>query len=924
NITGSQYTTVSFSVPAPQNNTTPGSHTSAINITASESVFSVPLNVELLSPVLETKPSWVSDYLIGDKAFSAAATEAHNTTRRLYLNLNETKSLLFYVKNSGNITLEGVYAYATGFSGLNTTLAWTDGENASEPRNLSTGSYKILNLTVISPDAEGSYTGVIYVNSSNSLPVFDSNITLNIDITNETIVAENSTSGVYYFGSGGQASVAFMIYFYDNETEDTLWGSSHNLSLANSTNHSQVLENLTFTHSAGAFTAGINGSTLSEGNYTVIGSLEDWAGNTADVNFTIELVNNIGAAVSIAQNESLLAKNMNFTFTVTVSKNGSAAPGNVTVCLQLPSGITNMSASLCRQITNLSGDDSDALSWTLKGTLTGAQTINVSAYTADGRFNTSTQKSIAIKYGSVRLEWRYSSDHPGSSVDVNDQFYVKVKVTNNGNLDATDVDVNLIYSGTYFEKIDSDDDDPCEIGTLSVGETDYCTWKLKAKSAASDREIAVSVSADNATVSSSISRYVDIETPSTSTNTGTTSSSENSTSTGSAALTFTKPTASKLSLFQGESYALVVTVKNTGDNELDNLYLEVSGINSSAYTIDSVAKSDLAEDASRTYTIHLKIPTDMAAKDYTMAIKAIATQSSWTKTMTLTVKGILLTFSGLENLSVTQGEDIEVNFSAKNTGGKDLNDLRISIEGAGYNPYNITPTRTVSLGQGLSQNYTLFMQIPENETLGKKGILVKIVTDEKTFTYPFTVNVLPCAEERTEIQERYANLSVLLEDFMERYKKINANEVNLTELDIQINLTQQKMLQIDECLREGDYAEAKNILLDAEADLNSLEISIKSAEKSSGPKQMYLMMVLAFVLFLLGIVAYYVFFPSRGYKPGRGYKMPGTKAPMFSGITRKITSKFSRKSPHEIEREKKLAEWRRIYENAKKKQPYGS
>ena len=123
-------------------------------------------------------------------------------------------------------------------------------------------------------------------------------------------------------------------------------------------------------------------------------------------------------------------------------------------------------------------------------------------------------------------------------------------------------------------------------------------------------------------------------------NTNSPSPSGPSTPTGSFLI---KDLASSLAILQGESKSAQFTLSNTLSNNIANVSVSVSGIDSSWYTLSKSSISILAHGSTQAMTITFNIPNDAEAKNYDVTIsakgKALSETTSRiaTKTMTLTV-----------------------------------------------------------------------------------------------------------------------------------------------------------------------------------------------------------------------------------------------------------------------------------------------
>jgi uncharacterized membrane protein len=893
---------------------------------AGNSNISRALNVEVyVAAGLEVRPEWSENSSIGNASFSSGEAESESLTRSLYTNLNQTKSLLFYVINLGADELENLTAEDYGFIGLNISLEWADGSNISEGRSILNGESKILNLTIYSPDAVGDYLGSLFINSSNGAPYGYANLSLNITATNQTLPKLDSPDGRYYINSYDEAEVGFDVYYYDNATLSLDWASEYNLSVVEYANHSNTLQEpeFVFNSEGGLFSGAINASELDEGNYTLYGELLSLSGNQALVNLTFEIIRNIEIEASIA-NEGNIIKGYNFTLSAEISKSAGAEGGNITACIELPSQLHNTSSGLCKLIENFEGNSSETAEWQIYGDTKGVYTINISAYSEDGRFNATEQKSAVVRYGALELEW-YSSSKPPSTVDNGVSFYARADVTNSGNLNLTNVQLKISFSSAYFEFYSSSTSDTCSISSLSAGASSYCEWRLKPKATATNRAVSVSVISSHNSTSNSISRSITIidPTPAQEASSDSGAESESQTAASQITLSFIRPTASSISVFQGGAYALEVSVKNTGNTNLKNLYLEIAGIESEYYEIDSNSKLELGSGSSRNFGAHLRIPSNFEARTYPLTLRIVSDEKTWTRSISLVVRPIEISYDDLEDHSLIQGGNADIQFTLKNTGEHGLNDVKLSLLGLEEGEYNITPQRILSLLEGGEQNYTLSISLEGSEFYGDMGLFLEAVSDEKSFSYPFILKVLPTENERKSLQDKYHLLSSQYDSLLEKKLKIDEKKSDLSGLVSELDLAAEALSKIDSCLQEGNFAEAKSLILEVESTLNSLDSSLSGMKEKSSPMSVFMFLLLAFIVLALATAGYFAFTPKKGYLPGKGYTIYQPKnAAGGGGALSKMKRKLSGKSAHEIERERKLREWRQYYENAKKKKAY--
>ncbi len=901
----SDYSNVTLTVTSPPTEITDGNYTSEISIISHKPTMKIPLTIMSDTPILKLRPNWKENYFIGNQSLSAGETETYNTTRNLFINLNQTKSLLFVVNNTGTSKLENLTISNGSFGELNITI--------SEPRNITAGSSKILDITVFSPNATGNYSGWIYLNSSNGQPFNYLNLTLNLTVTNKTL--PRLSSPVYYLESDNSTQINFSVYFFDNQTVDKFWNSSYNLTLVNSTNNSQDLQNLTFDVSNGLFSGMINTTNLTEGkNYTIIYNstnniLLDNANNTADINLTFELLNNLN--LNVISDLGQIVRGYPFDFKVNVSKYGNLSANNVTVCLELPDEIKNQTPK-CVLIGNLTGGEWNQTNFTLNGTQKGTYTINITTYSADGRFNKTKEQNVVVKYGNLVAS--LGEDTPDSK-RVNSSFKVYVKIENDGTWPASNVDVNVIAAN---EEKSTD----CSSETITNNSYSICESDSFSFSSTGDKDIYVNLTGvRNSTCSGgdcgawwkSKIGEITITSPPSDGDGG----DGNETPTTNYDLSFEKPTSSTLTINQGGSADLDVKIKNTGDAKLHDLSLRLIGLNSSYYSITPTTERDLSVDSTLNFEIHFSIPEDFEAKDYSLTLKAISDEKNKTKSITLTVYKLSIEFINLTNVTITQGEQLTKKFKIKNIGERTLHNLYPELSGI-----TIIPSAKINLSKNTEKEYEMNFSISKNEEIGVKEKSLKIISDEKNFTKKFNLIILPCEEGKLRINKTYENLTLKFTDILERFKKAKNEGKNISAIESEIINANQTLNQIKDYIEQGKYIEAKTLIDSLPVDLNSLSADLENLEKRKGTSKLLIIVIVIFVVALVGIIVFYTFLPKKGYLPGKGYIAQSRKS-NFEDKIRGLFKKFRKgKSEEEKVREQKLSEWRKYYDDLKKKK-YG-
>ncbi len=908
NLTNNSNSVVYFNLTSPENKVVDGNYNTAIKIAAIKNSFELPVNINLSAPILKLKPKWKENYYIGNQSLETGEIENYNTTRTLFINLNQTKNLSFIINNTGSLNLTDLTITNSTFNSmLNLTKI-----NLSK-MNLSAEDTAYLNLTVFGKTV-GSSSEWIYLNSSNGQPFKYLNLTLNIKVTNKTLPRLNVTNKVYYFESAhnNQLPVGFRIYFYDNQTIDKFWNSSkqYNFSLVNSTDNSQVLQNLTFNVSSTGLFFGnintINKTIFKEGyNYTILGNLTDNANNTAEVNLTFELLHNLN--LEVTSNLDSIVKGHPFEFKVNISKLGNLSAENVSVTLQLPSAI-NTTDDITKSAGKINQTNSKLLIWTLNGTKNGTYTLNITASSEDGRFNRTIQPNIIVRYG--KLVVFLDEDETPSSKSVNSSFDVYIKIKNTGDGEAFIDKIEIKVCGTTKTINPSEK-------KINKGSTNSYHASGFSCSSIGDKNIYVKLSGvENAT-----NQYSDFVAIGEITITGSSTQNNGNGNENPATyygISFEKfeinnVEVSKIEILQGGTEDLKVKVKNTGNAKLHNLYLTLTGLNSSYYSITPSDKRDLSVNNTLDFDIHFSIPEDLEAKSYSLTLKAISDEKKKTKTIALIVYKLSVEFINITDLNITQGEQLIKKFKIKNTGDRTLHNLYLKLSRA-----IITPEKKINLSKNEEKEYKINFSVSKNEEIGIKEKILAVISDEKNFTKKFNLTILPCEEEKIRINKIYENLTSKFSDILEKFNNAKTEGKNISSVEskiIEINLT---LNQIKDYIERGKYIEAKNLLNSLENSLNSLSENLNNLEKINSSFILPIVAII-FAIALGGVVLFYFFLPKSGYLPGKGYIIQNTRMNNFNEKIKNLLKKFKRrKSEEEILRKKKLAEWKKRYNKLKK------
>ncbi len=871
-------------------------------------------------------PSWNNTYnYTGNQTISTGTTEDENTTRNLFINLNQTKTFSFTINNSGDSLLYNLTQInSTNLTNTANSSIALNFTNIVLSNNVSAGRIGYLNITIETPVNSyylGNYSGWIYLNSPNGEPYNYLNFTLNITVTNQTLPRLNLVNSIYYINdSTNLTSVTFEVYSHDNQTLiENSWNISkeYNFTLKNSTG--TIIQNISFSVANGIFSGDINATNLDEKNYTLFGNATDEAGNIVEINSSFELLYYLNS--DITTNPITIVKGFPFDFTVNVSKPGDFMAENVTVCLDWTgTGLNHSNSSNCTSVGDINGTNSGLALWNFTGTENTNYTINVSVYSEDGKFNYTKQQEVVVRWGYLVVTWK---TEPPTDVDIGNGFYVKVYVNNTGNLDVTDVLVDITYSSSYFTKTSGDDLSCNDCDTIAAGEMkDSCYWYLNPTTAGDDNNIIVEATGNNATTGDE-DKNVDINTPSTSDDSddGDDSSYDDFGTNTYYGISFLKPTSSYLYIAQGGTYDLKVELKNTGNTELSDLYLTLSGLDSDYYSITPSVEDDLSSGNTEDYTIHFSIPKDFEAKDYEINLKAISDEKEVSNLITLKVKQTNLQVYNTTNLSIIQGETKTMVFYIKNTGEATLHNVYPALTGASNGSFELDSSK-IAVYSKETKYYTIKFTIPETETLGTKEINLTIASDEINISEQLTLTILPSEEEKSTINDNYDELVAQLKIILNKLEKAKNENKNTTSIASDIESANLTLAQIEAYISSSNYAEAKNLITNLDTELNSMSLEFENLETMNTSSTLLIMSVIAFSIILVGIVVAYTFMPKKGYVPGRGYNLISKKSEIEQSIKNIFKKLGASKNVEEKLRKKKLTEWKKWYKKETKKRKY--
>jgi len=139
-----------------------------------------------------------------------------------------------------------------------------------------------------------------------------------------------------------------------------------------------------------------------------------------------------------------------------------------------------------------------------------------------------------------------------------------------------------------------------------------------------------------------------------------------------------------INMTQGFSALNFVTIKNNGDNDLGNLRITLSGIESSYYKVSPSSYTEIEKTKTKTFTMNFTIPSDADVGTYNVTIKATTNESSANVSTSFKL-------SILPSNETIQSELIP----AYNDYLSALGQLEKNITGMGNKGYNITEVRQI-------------------------------------------------------------------------------------------------------------------------------------------------------------------------------------------------------------------------------------
>jgi len=185
----------------------------------------------------------------------------------------------------------------------------------------------------------------------------------------------------------------------------------------------------------------------------------------------------------------------------------------------------------------------------------------------------------------------------------------------------------------------------------------------------------------------------------------------------------------------GDSVPVTVVIKNTGMEELEDAYIQVSvdelGVSAKRYLNDLAAEDDDDETDSIERTVYLEIPEDAVNGVYEMTVEAYNDDASTTVRKLIRVEGAATTqvLAAVKNKELKAGETITYDLIVVNSGSKvrvyDINavsgsNLHVSVPSVvtvGPDSSKIIPVTVTASDSAELGTYTFSVNVDEQEVV---------------------------------------------------------------------------------------------------------------------------------------------------------------------------------------------------------------
>ena len=225
-------------------------------------------------------------------------------------------------------------------------------------------------------------------------------------------------------------------------------------------------------------------------------------------------------------------------------------------------------------------------------------------------------------------------------------------------------------------------------------------------------------------------------------------------------------------------------------------------------------------------------------------------------------------------VNITQGSGRAETLTAKNNGDYTLTEVTLVFTGISRDWYSISPSKFSSVTTNQSKTFTLTFTIPENATIFTYNITATVSTNSSaSASANFLLNVLPSEKTINEtILPNYARYVSMLTELEDNITQLQSVGIDVSELLAQLDFIKEKLNQTNASLGQSDYANAYQLLENAENLISDLQMKIQNAR--AGSVDFNLIMIVAAVIVVIAVVAYLFlptkaksFIPKNAWKP---------------------------------------------------------
>ncbi|MFP4045584.1 MAG: hypothetical protein ACLFS3_00815 [Candidatus Aenigmatarchaeota archaeon] len=249
-----------------------------------------------------------------------------------------------------------------------------------------------------------------------------------------------------------------------------------------------------------------------------------------------------------------------------------------------------------------------------------------------------------------------------------------------------------------------------------------------------------------------------------------------------------------------------------------------------------------------------------------------------------------------EAINVTQGGSAQNKLFVKNTGDRDVEDLRLHLEtDAPEAWYDVSPV-SMDLDEGDDDEYEIDFEADNVSTVASYPITYLVNSSDVSEEMDGELWVLPTEEGREEINESFDRVRSNWTELEIEYLNLKNSDADTSSVDGKVDDLNKTIREVEQAIKDGDYVTANEKLQSARQLQSELEEDIKKIEEESGPN--LLLIGIGIVLILVIGVGLYIFMPSpSGYHPKKGYEKSGKENELRSKAMKavdKIKSRLNR------------------------------